>query len=73
MNLPHLFRRKTFNDTLALLLVALIVGLWVLDTTTRYDVSLAVLGASIGLIERVVTFYFRKAPSNGEPLGAPKP
>ena len=62
MNLPHLFKRKTFNDSLALLLVVLLVGLWVLDTLTAYKVSLAVLGASIGLMERVVTFYFRKSP-----------
>jgi hypothetical protein len=72
MNLPHLFKRRTFNDSLALVLVVLLVGLWVLDSITVYKVSLAILGASIGLMERVVSFYFRKQPPS-EPSAAPTP
>ena len=73
MNVPHLLKRRNFNDSLALVLVVLIIGLWAVDTTKRFEVPALVLGATIPLITKVVDFYFRKAPPRAENDGPPKP
>ena len=63
--MPQLFKRKTFNDTLALVLLVLYVGLWVADAMNKVDVPDIVTGATITHLTMVVTFYFRKQPPNG--------
>lgn len=72
MNLPHLLNRKTFNDTLALLLLGGIPGLWMFSAWVKALDSL-VLGATILAWGNVVQHYFRKAGPNGELPEAPKP
>ena len=63
--MPQFFKRKTFNDTLALVVLVLYVGLWVADALTKVDVPDIVTGATITHLTMVVTFYFRKQPPNG--------
>ncbi len=54
---------KTFNDFLALILVLLIVGLWILQGTDIIDAMPEVSGATIATFTLVVQYYFRKAPT----------
>ena len=69
--MPHLFKRKTFNDTLALSLMVLIIALWTLDglnaagVKNPLDLPGEVIGATIAIAVKVTDFYFRKAPPTG--------
>ena len=70
MKLPGLFKRRTFNDTLALILLVGIPGLWVANKWL--PIPAEVTGATIAGWTLVVQHYFRKAaPDNGP--SAPKP
>lgn len=64
--MPHLFKRKTFNDTLALVIVIGIPLLWIADAIwLDGKVAKEAIGASILGWGNVVLFYFRKAPPIG--------
>ena len=63
MNIPHLFKRKTFNDTLALILILGIPGLWLLKKWL--PIPTKATGATIVAWTSVIRHYFRKAPPNG--------
>jgi hypothetical protein len=56
---------KQFNDLLALVLVALIVMLWILQGLKVIEAQLEISGATIATFTLVVQYYFRKAPANG--------
>ncbi len=57
---------KNFNDLLALILVVLIVGLWVLQGKGVINAMPEVSGATIATFTLVVQYYFRRAPpTNG--------
>ena len=59
-------KRKTFNDTLALLIVLGVPFLWVADALWfENKVSEAAKGASILAWGSVIQHYFRKAPPTG--------
>lgn len=60
-----LLKRKTFNDSLALMVLVLYVGIWAADILTKVDVPDIVLGATIAHLTTIITFYFRKAPPTG--------
>jgi len=47
MNLPHLFRRRNFNDTLALLLLTGLPVMWVADAHYKLGLPGEVIGATI--------------------------
>jgi len=66
MRLPPLFKRKTFNDTLALLLLVGVPGLWIFSALVR-PLDQLVLGATILAWGNVVQYYFRKMAPNSEP------
>ena len=68
MDKLRLFRRKTFNDTLALLLLVGVPGLWLAHKWLPLPGEAT--GATIAMWSLVVQFYFRKSPPNG---GAPPP
>lgn len=65
MRLLNLF--KTYNDILALVLVVLIVGLWIIQGLKIIDQMPEVSGATIATFTLVVQYYFRKAPPGGPP------
>jgi hypothetical protein len=57
---------KTFNDFLALLLIFLIIGLWILQGKGIITAMPEVSGATIATFTLIVQFYFRKAPGEGK-------
>lgn len=64
--MPHLFKRKTFNDTLALLVVFGVPLLWIVDAVwLDGKVAKEAIGASILAWGSVIQYYFRKAPPTG--------
>jgi len=67
MHLPHLLKRKNFNDSLATLLLLGLPVMWVADAYFKLGLPGEVIGATIAAFTLVVTFYFRKQPPNGEP------
>ena len=67
MKLPSLFKRRTFNDTLALILLVGIPGLWVANKWL--PIPAEATGATIVAWTLVIQFYFRRAPSDGTPSG----
>jgi len=73
MNLPHLLKRKTFNDSLAILLIVGLPAMWVADAYYKLGLSGEVTGATIAAFTLVVQHFFRKAAPNGGPPTAPKP
>ena len=61
-----ILKRKTFNDTLALLIILGVPFLWVADALWLANkVPKEAIGASILGWGNVVLFYFRKAPPAG--------
>lgn len=58
------FKRKNFNDSLALLFGAGIPGLWLLNHW--YPLPSEAIGASIVVWTLVAQFYFRRAPASGD-------
>ena len=56
----HLFRRKTFNDTLALVLLVGLPGLWLANKWLPLPGE--VTGATIAAFTLVIQFYFRRMP-----------
>ena len=73
MNLPRVLKRKTFNDTLALLLLAGLPVMWVADAYFKLKLPGEIIGATIAAFTLVIQHYFRKqGPTNGE-SPAPKP
>ena len=57
---------RTFNDLLALVLMGLIFGVWVLQGRGWLNLPEAVLGGLLTTFALIVQFYFRRAPPNGE-------
>ena len=58
---------KTFNDSLALVMVAAIFGLWVVQGLGLITLPGEVVGATIAGLTLILQFYFRKRPSeNGD-------
>lgn len=57
------FKRKTFNDSLALIFTVGIPGLWVLNHW--YALPSEAIGASIVVWTLVAQHYYRKAAPNG--------
>lgn len=64
------WRPQNFNDFLALILIVLIVGLWVMQGLTTVALREDVNGALVVLFTLVVQFYFRRAPPNGKEGGS---
>jgi hypothetical protein len=58
--MPHLLKRKTFNDTLALVLLVGLPGLWI--GTKWLPLPGEVIGATIAGWTLIVQFYFRRSP-----------
>jgi hypothetical protein len=59
---------KNFNDLLAIILVALIVALWIVQGLKWIDLNEAVSGSLISIFTLIVQYYFRRAPpTNGAP------
>lgn len=56
---------KTFNDRLALVLMALVPALWILGGRGIISLPPEVTGALIVTWTLVIQYYFRKAPDNG--------
>ncbi len=57
---------KNTNDLLAVWLITLIIGLWVLQGRGIISAMPEVSGATIATFTLVVQYYFRKSPpSNG--------
>ena len=61
---------KSFNDRMALFVMACIITLWILngiDSDGKPLVSLndTVIGATIMAFTMVLTYYFRRKPPNG--------
>jgi hypothetical protein len=53
---------KQFNNLLALVLIALIITLWILQGLGLIKADAEISGATIATFTLVVQFYFRKAP-----------
>ena len=51
-----------FNNKLALVLIGVIAGLWIVQGLNVITLSGEVVGASIAAFTLVVQFYFRKSP-----------
>jgi hypothetical protein len=64
------FIPQNFNDFLALILIVLIAGLWVVEGINMVALRDDVNGALVVLFTLVVQFYFRRAPV---PPDAPTP
>ena len=58
-----IFKRQTFNDSLALLIIPGVPGLWLLSHW--YPLPEMGLGASIAMWTMVITHYFRKKAPDG--------
>ena len=52
---------KNFRDILALILVLLILGFWIVQGLGLIAISEVVIGATISIFTLVAQFYFRKA------------
>lgn len=75
--LNKLWGWRTFNDRLAVMLLALIVALWVLSARGWIELPPEVTGALIMTWGLLIQYYFRRAPveppgnnpeENGKPL-----
>ena len=53
---------KTFNDLFALVLTALIGGLWAAHGAGLIALPEIILGATLSIQTLIVQFYFRRAP-----------
>jgi len=56
------FIPQNFNDLLALILVFMIAGLWIVQGCTTISLRDDVNGALVVLFTLVVQYYFRRAP-----------
>lgn len=56
---------KNVNDLLALILIILIIGLWVLQGRGFIEAMPEGSGATIATFTIIVQYYFRRAPTNG--------
>ena len=57
-----------FNNKLALVLVGVIAGLWIVQGLNVITLSSEVVGASIAAFTLIVQYYFRKAPPTDTPV-----
>jgi len=63
-----IFKRKTFNDTLALFLaVGIIPTIWILTALKTIPMPDIIIGATISIESLIVQFYFRKSPDTTTP------
>lgn len=53
---------KKWNNKLSLVLLVAMMGLWAAHGARLIGLPEAVIGASIVMADRVVIYYFRKAP-----------
>ena len=58
----HIFKRKTFNDTLALLMLPGLPSMWM--ASHWLPLPGEIIGATIGGWTLVIQHYFRKSPPN---------
>jgi uncharacterized membrane protein YdjX (TVP38/TMEM64 family) len=65
----HIFKRKTFNDTLALILLPLILTFWGVAFWFKWEtvVVVAAITATSNWGMLIIQYYFRKAAPTREP------
>jgi len=61
--IPERILPTNWNDTLSLILIIVIPALWILDGAGTIEIKSEVSGALIVTWATVISFYFRKAPS----------
>lgn len=66
---------QKWNDTFGIIifLALLVFTAWLLLTGVDKDIITILIGAEIAWIGQIVSFYFRKAPSEPEPPTEPVP